>query len=46
MIEMRDVVKRYVLGGEEIYALDHVSLRVNRGNTWPSSAPRAAAKAR
>ena len=31
MIEMRDVVKRYVLGGEEIYALDHVSLRVDRG---------------
>ena len=31
MIEMKDVVKRYTLGGETIYALDHVSLRVRPG---------------
>lgn len=31
MIEMTDVVKRYTLGGETIYALDHVSLRVDEG---------------
>ncbi len=31
MIEMTDVVKRYVLGGEEIYALNHISLRVDEG---------------
>jgi len=31
MIEMTDVVKRYVLGGEEIYALDHVSLHIAQG---------------
>ncbi len=31
MIEMKDVVKRYTLGGETIYALDHVSLRVKPG---------------
>ena len=28
---MKDVVKRYTLGGETIYALDHVSLRVSPG---------------
>ena len=31
MIEMTDVVKRYVLGGEEIYALNHVSLTIEAG---------------
>ena len=31
MIEMKDVVKRYTLGGESIYALDHVSLHVSPG---------------
>ena len=31
MIEMQDIVKKYTLGGETIYALDHVSLRVDRG---------------
>ena len=31
MIEMRDIVKQYTLGGETIYALDHVSLRVEKG---------------
>ncbi|MEA5015700.1 MAG: ABC transporter ATP-binding protein [Candidatus Limiplasma sp.] len=31
MIDMTNVVKRYVLGGEEIYALDHVSLHVREG---------------
>ena len=31
MIEMKDVVKRYTLGGETIYALDHVSLHVEAG---------------
>ncbi len=31
MIEMKDVVKRYTLGGETIYALDHVSLNVAAG---------------
>ena len=31
MIEMKDVVKRYTLGGETIYALDHVSLHVSPG---------------
>ncbi|NLV59068.1 MAG: ABC transporter ATP-binding protein [Clostridiales bacterium] len=31
MIDMMDVVKRYVLGGEEIYALNHVSLHVDDG---------------
>ncbi|MCL1855626.1 MAG: ABC transporter ATP-binding protein [Clostridia bacterium] len=30
-MEMTDIVKRYVLGGEEIYALDRVSLRVEAG---------------
>ena len=31
MIEMQDIVKQYTLGGEAIYALDHVSLRVEKG---------------
>lgn len=31
MIEMKDVVKHYTLGGENIYALDHVSLHVSSG---------------
>ena len=31
MIEMQDIVKKYTLGGETIYALDHVALRVDRG---------------
>ena len=31
MIEMQDIVKQYKLGGETIYALDHVSLRVEKG---------------
>ena len=31
MIDMKDVVKRYTLGGETIYALDHVSLHVEPG---------------
>ena len=31
MIEMQDIVKQYTLGGEPIYALDHVSLRVEKG---------------
>ena len=28
---MQDIVKQYTLGGETIYALDHVSLRVEKG---------------
>ena len=31
MIEMKDIVKRYVMGDEEIYALNHVSINVNQG---------------
>lgn len=31
MIEMQDIVKQYTLGGVTIYALDHVSLRVEKG---------------
>ena len=31
MIEMQDIVKQYTLGGETIYTLDHVSLRVEKG---------------
>ena len=31
MIEMKDVVKRYTLGGETICALDHVNLHVDEG---------------
>ena len=31
MIEMQDIVKQYTLGGETIYAIDHVSLRVEKG---------------
>ena len=31
MIEMQDIAKQYTLGGETIYALDHVSLRVEKG---------------
>ena len=31
MIEMQDIVKQYTLDGETIYALDHVSLRVEKG---------------
>ena len=31
MIEMQDIVKQYTLGGEIIYAHDHVSLRVEKG---------------
>ena len=31
MIEMTDVVKKYVLGGEEIYALNHISLTIKAG---------------
>ena len=30
MIEMQDIVKQYTLGGETIYALDHISLRVEK----------------
>ena len=31
MIEMRDIVKRYALGGEVIHALDHVSMDIKDG---------------
>ena len=31
MIEMKDIVKDYVMGGETIHALNHVSLRVEDG---------------
>ena len=31
MIEMNDIVKRYVMGEETIYALNHVSLKVGAG---------------
>lgn len=31
MIEMNNIVKRYVMGDEEIYALDHVSINVKEG---------------
>ncbi|MDO4349657.1 MAG: ABC transporter ATP-binding protein [Eubacteriales bacterium] len=31
MIDMTDVVKRYTLGGETIYALNHISLHVDEG---------------
>lgn len=31
MITMENVVKRYVLGGEEIYALNHIGLSIERG---------------
>ena len=31
MIDMADVVKRYTLGGETIYALNHISLHVDKG---------------
>lgn len=31
MIDMTDVVKRYELGGESIYALNHISLHVEAG---------------
>lgn len=44
MIEMKDVVKRYVLGGEEIYALDHVSLRVDQGEYVAVTGPSGSGK--
>lgn len=31
LIEMHDMVKRYYVGGEEIRALDHISLRLEEG---------------
>ena len=31
MINMNNIVKQYKLGGERIYALDHVSLHVGEG---------------
>lgn len=31
MIQMKDVVKLYSLGGEEIYALNHISLNIQHG---------------
>jgi len=31
MIELKDIVKRYTMGDETIYALNHVSLRVDDG---------------
>ena len=31
MIHMKDIVKQYTLGGETIYALDHVTLNVAEG---------------
>lgn len=31
LIEMHDMVKRYYVGGEEIRALDHISLRIEEG---------------
>ncbi len=31
MIEMNNVVKKYIMGDEEIYALNHVSLQIEKG---------------
>lgn len=31
MIDLKDVVKRYTLGGESIYALNHVSMHIEQG---------------
>ena len=44
MIEMQDIVKQYTLGGETIYALDHVSLRVEKGEYVTSIGPSGSGK--
>lgn len=46
MIDMTDVVKRYTLGGETIYALNHISLHVDKGEYVAIIALAAAARAR
>ena len=44
MIEMQDIVKQYTLGGEIIYALDHVSLRVEKGEYFTIIGPSGSGK--
>ena len=44
MIEMQDIVKQYTLGGEIIYALDHVSLRVEKGEYVTINGPSGSGK--
>ncbi|GMA63467.1 hypothetical protein GCM10025859_39070 [Alicyclobacillus fastidiosus] len=35
LIEIRDLVREYVIGGQIIRALDGVDLTVEQGNSWP-----------
>ena len=44
MIEMQDIVKQYTLGGETIYALDHISLRVEKGEYFTIIGPSGSGK--
>ena len=44
MIEMQDIVKQYTLGGEIIYALDHLSLRVEKGEYVTINGPSGSGK--
>ncbi|MBQ8081214.1 MAG: ABC transporter ATP-binding protein [Clostridia bacterium] len=44
MITMNDIVKRYAIGGESIYALDHVSLTVGDGDYVAITGPSGSGK--
>lgn len=44
MIEMTDIVKEYVMGGETIHALDHVSFRVEDGEYVAITGPSGSGK--
>ena len=36
LIELRHIHKIYYLGGEEVRANDDISLKIDRGELWPS----------
>jgi putative ABC transport system ATP-binding protein len=44
MIRMREIIKRYRLGGEDIYALDHISLSVEEGEYVAITGPSGSGK--
>ncbi|MDD3244074.1 MAG: ABC transporter ATP-binding protein [Eubacteriales bacterium] len=44
MIQMHDIVKKYVMGEEEIYALDHVSFQVKPGEFVAITGPSGSGK--